>query len=584
MKRFLLFLIFFCGALAVSATQDTLRLGYCNGNLAASSDIQLTGSGWTECAIRLTPADIAAYRAKQIVGVRVALAARNNTDTLRVWVRRSLDDDNLAEAYVVRNGTSGVLKGWNVLSLDTPYTISDNDEELYIGYSLHQNGSVKAVSLVEREVEESSFIKLGTAQWQDVSIAGTLSIEALVAGNDFAKTDLGIDGATVSPVLQNGEKQVQVSLRVHNYGTQPVDKFTLAVVAGDTNTTDVLLDMPIASQADSTMTFTVLNDAAIELGTEWTVTLISVDTLTDQCAENNVIVANYRFLRNVLVEEFTTEQCHNCPRIAGYLSEVIGNRKYAGRLCAVAHHVGFQTDWLTLDGDDELLWLFNGSSYAPALTFDRSICNVTTTGTSTVVISPNSVAEIEAYVANCLHNPAEAILSLQLEFNADSTQLAVNIGGMCTSRYNTPTPRLVVYLLENNVAAHSQLGANGEFNHQHVTRACNGTWGEAVEWIDNNFEHNIVFNLDESWKKENMEVVALIFNYDSTDPTACGVDNAVCVQLVDNSTSTVMSPLEIPANARIVARYDALGRQVSDTYNGLTIVKMADGSVIKLMQ
>ena len=54
------------------------------------------------------------------------------------------------------------------------------------------------------------------------------------------------------------------------------------------------------------------------------------------------------FERKVFLEEFTTENCNNCPAASVKLHNILELPEYEGRLIAVCHHVGFETDWLAL--------------------------------------------------------------------------------------------------------------------------------------------------------------------------------------------------------------------------------------------
>ena len=46
---------------------------------------------------------------------------------------------------------------------------------------------------------------------------------------------------------------------------------------------------------------------------------------------NNALDIAMGFKRKVLLEEFTTESCPNCPRVAGYLHAALENPEYEAR-------------------------------------------------------------------------------------------------------------------------------------------------------------------------------------------------------------------------------------------------------------
>ncbi len=580
MKKLMTTLMALALTVAAQASQDTLRLGYCNGMAGSNPGIQMSGEGWTQCAIRLRRPQLAAYGHCQLTGVRAALAARNNTDTLRVWVRESLDGPDLASGCVVRSGMSGVYTGWNTLLFDTPYTLAADAEQLYVGYSLHQKSAVKAVSITPREVPGASFVRLGSADWIDISASGTMAVEALVAGETIPDTDLGIADVTVEPLLADGSTAMRATARVHNFGCKAVAGFTVDMKADGGKASPAYVDAEIGSQTDSVVAYTFDPAVLTDEDTQWTATLTAHGTEPDGCALNDTATAQYSLTRNVVIEEFTTEQCHNCPTMAAYLHTVLNDAANAGRVFAVAHHTGFNTDWLTLDGDDDLLWLYNGSTYAPATAINRRPVFVARNNGEALsaVGAPGSADELADCVADERRLHADAKLSLKVTLNADSTQLGVDVYGISTGSYATPNPRITVCLVENNITAKNQVGATGEFVHQHVARANNGTWGQPAEWVDRRLHYATTFSLDKAWVKENLEVVAFVGNYDSTDPTACITDNAAQAKLATEGDATAIAAPPVSATAREAARYDLSGRRVARGTHGVVIVKMTDGT------
>lgn len=70
-------------------------------------------------------------------------------------------------------------------------------------------------------------------------------------------------------------------------------------------------------------------------------------------------VVTHDFTRNIIIEEFTTEQCPNCPRVAAYINDALESGQYDGRVFVACHHSGYYTDWLTASFATEYLWFYN---------------------------------------------------------------------------------------------------------------------------------------------------------------------------------------------------------------------------------
>lgn len=316
-----------------------------------------------------------------------------------------------------------------------------------------------------------------------------------------------------------------------------------------------------------------------------TLMLAGIDGAADACSANDTVTPTYKFSRHVLIEEFTTEYCSNCPRVAGFLHTLLPLPQYKGKVSVVAHHAGFNTDWLTQPCDEPLVWLYNegGRSYAPALGYDRQPYFDATynAGQLSPFHAPSYIEEVQTVLDHELRQATEAMIDVSVAWNSDSTRLTATVEGVCTSKYDAPASRVCVFLLENDVKAKNQAGATGDFYHQHVTRAYNDTWGEPVEWADRRFTLRKDFTVQPSWVKSNMEVVAFLYNYDSADPTRCSVDNAASAPIVKSADASAITTVRADVPMSPSSTFDVMGRRVDDGSRGLRIVRMGDGTVRK---
>lgn len=282
------------------------------------------------------------------------------------------------------------------------------------------------------------------------------------------------------------------------------------------------------------------------------------------------------FSRIVLLEEFTTEQCNNCPPAAVKLHNVLANPAFSGRVVAVCHHVGFGSDFLTLPTDKDYLWFYNdskGATYAPGLMIDRL---PTFVETSAVFGMPSwSEEDISAEISKRLAVPSPVTVNVEANVDDDGC-VTVDVSGEKTGGKQDRT-MLTVYLVENNVPSRNQSGADKDYIHQHVTRAVNETWGKRIEWEGDRYAYQCVFDLDESWKLEDMEVVACVNRDIPSDVLKCEVVNAGSVSLLQNGVA------DIAAEGRIaVAYYDMQGRKLREQpSSGLCITLYSDGKAEK---
>ena len=148
MKRHLLTLVGLLLAMLVQA-QD-VRLDYCRNTIAGNGEgavFSKTGSKKNmNCAIYL-PAD----RLKSYVGCQLSAVMgglpdvddANMPQALTGWIRV----DSLGGEPVAVSESSAAVRGWNTLRLTTPYTITGEEQGIYVGFFFYQEKALKCISL-----------------------------------------------------------------------------------------------------------------------------------------------------------------------------------------------------------------------------------------------------------------------------------------------------------------------------------------------------------------------------------------------------------------------------------------------------
>ena len=116
-------LLFLMASLGCVCKAVVVPIGYSNGEVAnIASEYVLSSKGHVSAAVYVAPDLLATYAGNQLVGVRAGVYTNKYCDSLRVWVRKSLDGENLATGMIRRSG-NGVkpVTGWNEIVFDTPY-------------------------------------------------------------------------------------------------------------------------------------------------------------------------------------------------------------------------------------------------------------------------------------------------------------------------------------------------------------------------------------------------------------------------------------------------------------------------------
>ena len=179
------------------------NVGYCQGEIGGFpstaidyfSNMSTQKQAWNSAAILLPAEKVKMFVGNDIKEIHAGLASKLNVDSLRVWVRQDLNGENLAEAL-----TTAPVKGWNTVAFDVPYTVTETSGALYVGYSYHQKSTSKAMSVIESGVSGySCFVQSGEGEWTDWSNDYSLSLEALIYGDNLPKCDLTLQNITIQP-------------------------------------------------------------------------------------------------------------------------------------------------------------------------------------------------------------------------------------------------------------------------------------------------------------------------------------------------------------------------------------------------
>lgn len=515
-------------ATPVAAQADgQMRLSYCKGEVATYSQIGTQGENTVEAASYI-PADMVSYYQNlRVVGINAGLASKLNVVSLTVWVRSELDGENIMEQTLDTGSGQTIVKGWNNISFkDTKSIVTDKG--FFVGYTIRQKGSCYAISAVGDDHEGGLYINTDN-NWEDKCEVGlgTLSIETIIEADNLPTYDLAATGIELSHRVQKGTT-VPVKLYVSNMASRTISEFDVVYnidKMGEVRHHVLKTILPCDEDSvifDFTPDFDrPQNDMKME------VMIADLKEGNDIDMSNNSTYTYFDFVKfdfskKVLLEEFTTENCPNCPQAIEIITKVLEDEEFSENVLAISHHSGYITDWLTTDADIELLYLYGTyGTYAPAIMYDRY------TEEDIPVRQVDTNGDIKNILRQRLATPSNAAIMVTAKGDAWDNTIDVTVSGGLDSSFSLSDPHITVCAVENNIKAVSQSGAGENFMHQHVLRAYNEVWGAPLEWDENGeFVYECELAMDESWKYEDMEIIAFINNYDATSVSNCAVENA----------------------------------------------------------
>ena len=567
-----------------------MNIGYCHGKLGPFpstsdtyfSDLSTKKQTWTSGAILIKKEKINSLAGNQIREIHAGLISKLNVDSLAVWVSESLDGPVLSTDTIATPA-----KGWNTVSLTKPVDITSDMQTLYVGYSYHQKSTSKAMSCTKTpEPGYSCFIRSGNDEWKDYSNDYTVSVEAMVYGDKLPKYDLTLSALDVQQnyVVDNGN--LEFTMKVFNNATVTINGFdAVCTVDGSDDKYTVHCDSSIAYNESKTITMTVSPTAiqTMDPATRTlTVTLTNLTEGEDEIPSDNTLsgtfnVTLHSFVRNVLLEEFTTEKCTNCPRVASYVHDAMNEPEFQGRLNTMENHAGYYTDSFTVTFHNDWTWLFD-NIYAPAVLYDRHAED----GEATAVTCPNSKLELFEGIRKRLRETAFVSLKVTADVDGENQKINVKVTGTRAKENFTKNPaRITVVLTETNLAAISQAGAGGDYTHYNVGRRVNSIWGDVLEWNGDDYTYECSIPYTQNYILDNLGILAFIHDYDPDDKTKCDVANSAAITSAEfTGKATAIFAPNASTNDSKALYFDLQGRKLSAPTKGFNIVKR-NGRFIK---
>ena len=592
-------LLFLMASLGCVCKAMVVPVGYSNGEVATTaSNYVLNTKGLVSAAVYVTPDLLTTYAGNQLVGIRAGVYTNKYCDSLRVWVRKSLDGENLATGVVRRMG-DGVkpVTGWNEILFDTPYDFNDG-EAFYIGYTYGQKYGDKPISIVGEPRANTSFIQLGAGkEWQDVSADGVLSIECLIDGENMPPCNLKVissEGMIEGPGLFN------VTTKITNFGSATATEYDLSFTAEGYDNV-VTCKTPIASGQTANIEVLLENvPEGVGVDKPITVTVTRIAEGEDVNPSDNSAVVSTKVARNVVVEEFTGTGCGWCPR------GLVGMKKmrdiYGSRFVGIGLHQYNSSDPMYISDYEDLP--FQG---APQCIVNRGTLTDPYYGTDEEDICHDIDREI-AKGAN---------LSVTVEGDYNEEKTAVNTTVKVHSYADLSGLRLSLVLIADSLISNSNSWRQSNYYYQYSASqlpedlAQFGSGGEngqssffwafddvALSSYKENGKYYVeIGSLSNGETKElsytvnmtNKQAVLNVLDYNKVAVIAMVLDNTGKVL---NANKYYLSGIETGVrdvntdtemNVREVLRYTVDGRMIRTAQSGVNIIRMSDGSTRKVL-
>lgn len=571
------FLVILLLTMFVSTSMATERIiGYCSedttGHYPTGVKNQVAYIGAT---VKFPASMMQAFKGNKLTKIRIAVG--EGLTTTRVIIRVGA----ITARPVVNQLAGTVLRGWNEITLDTPYEIDGSD--IYVGYSGNQPYNKKCIWFDGgKDVEDAMWVHDGSS-WDNYNGKGwgALMIQAVVSGDNFADADISVSKIKLDKTYYKAGETAIAEFTFENLGKVDFSNVGYSYQIDGGKTIEATNTLNIASgesqKVSQSIDLTGIDEGIHSLK----VALALPEGAADEVADNDTLtcqlpVYENEYAKKVLLEHFTTLACINCP----YGDQVL---QYAnsGRddVVWVSHHAGYRTDELTIS--ESQTYLDFGVTGAPMAMLDRTFIPLAY-GSDVDSYPPFQIGYqssamggkmVGSFMDYCAAVKAFASVSASNTYDETSRQLTVTVNGECNGIYQSliPNSKLTIFLTENNVTTkHIQTGTSNGYTHQHVIRqVLTETYGDDITWNGNNFEATKTVTIPDTWKPADLNVVAFISKpFNANNASDSEVQN-VCV-----------SPVQAPAGINGVEAGEVTGKAHYFTVDGRRVESMESGVYI----
>ena len=559
---------------------------------------------------------------KTIKAIRFYLRDKANTNNVKIWISKSLPDD-ISNADYVQNVDQASLNGGdeaedrqgmvNDVELTTPYVVGSDG--VYIGYALTitdaSDGTTKfPVVTFDGQEANSLFVRTSatTEKWSDLAEEGfgKLALKILIEGK-FSENSASPNTMQDLVLVKNGTGKSKLVL--FNEGSAGINSIDYIIttdgVAGAEQHLDI--DPPVKTMgAQCTINLPVAADAKIGI-TEKIITITKVNGKANE-AENKsatfkLTTVSKQVNRGVVVEENTGTGCGWCPR--GWAGMKKMRDKFGENFVGIAIHQYNDTDPMYCQNyakinfggaptckidRNETIDPFYGSEEDICVDFKEALARIATVGvsvtgklnadntavTATAIIEPLVSGTYEIAYA-LIGDGLTGTASVWKQMNSYYQYVAANVDNdpylslFCKGGKYSSTKATLVYDDVMLASSYNLENANeAKINQLQEGKVVTNTYTLTLP------TKPVLKEAIEKAGYDKLAVIAMIIRKDGK------IENAAKFYL-STDPAGIEGISENKSELKEVARYTIDGRKISTPQRGLNIVKMSDGSTVKVL-
>lgn len=451
-------------------------IGYSNGTIDKLNCYKFGTSATQGQAIRLSKAKLQMLKGKKIDYAEFVPGTKLIKDNeIHVFIATQPGGTPLAEGAIKIDRALESYK-W---TLDKPYTVTGDEESLYIGYTAEtEAGSKMLLFDGSYDISGCNYV-LNDGEWKDTygSNIGSACISFNVEDiGDY--TDIIMARNTFGGYFK-AKTQYGKSIKFINAGTTTVTSFDTEVKVGSKLTThhyDGLNIKPKGKYNFALEGFSSDKEGDQDVSIE--IKNVNGKDNEYDTSDNNILLSGFFYPQNMerslLVDGFTGQKCSACP--TGHKNIESSIETYGGSVVEISHHSGYYPDIFTMQEDIDAQFYYNNATntWAPAVAVNRTPC---------ASVSQFPVVEtLPNYILALLQNADEkepyVSLNLETKLDKETRELKVKLG--IKPHKKLPSDKLVynIYLVQDDITAYQSSGG-ASYVHKSVSRGTltGDSWG-----------------------------------------------------------------------------------------------------------
>lgn len=434
-------------------------------------------------AIKLAKEKLQRLKGKKISSVQLAVGSTWTTGkTVHAFISTSLEGTPIAESDVMLNRAFS-KENWN---LSQPYTITGEEEALYIGYTAEIPTSYSMLLTDGTFDIKGCNFAYKDGQWIDTYGLNRGNAYININVDDAPDYTDVIMGTSSFSGYYKATEDYDFSARFLNAGTATINSFDAVVSIDGTSTTQHVDGANITPRTNYSFKLSNINSqeqGARQVKVEITNINGNKDAEadpTDNKTEGEIYFYPANMERSVLVEGFTGQACTQCPAGHVVLSNAIETvRKNGISIVEASHHAGYYPDIFTMSEDADYTFYYGNatSGYAPAVMVNRNA----DPSLSAFPVNNTSASNILQLINHALTYNPYASLNLETKWDESERQLTVKLGVKPHRDFPTDKMLFNIFLVQDGIKAYQNNGG-ANYTHDRVFRGTvtGNSWGITI--------------------------------------------------------------------------------------------------------